>query len=424
MGTDEENKELRCMVLSSTHPLILEYLPEQFRWLWEDRHALRRMAEQEREHFLLFSDLAENQYILPLEEFFSNGLLTPTTPTSNTAFLCLRSEKGLYVLFLAQTENQEVQQTLESVLAGLKNLYPFSPDPELEEQISALLVRAQSLKYPSRVGRLVNHHLQAVQPESELFQPQAQPTTASSQSARNPLDPLFWQDELKQMETWVRQLQATQFQEAYHTARARWKEARRILEEHSQAPLRLREMERVCLLFLQVGELVRRYFWQNTHVQPPQQVASHWISQVITQAINAAAESTQNQRLQRLAQGLKAALNELNETEQNAQAEQNPQTHQYLNLLKALGQDQYSLKDLTGVLSKALTLAVADRATAAQEKQPIEKGSLQECLQASIFLELSQFTQGDVDLLALHRAAVLLSHILYSRFFEPIPLPE
>ncbi|MGE3723911.1 MAG: hypothetical protein AB7I41_00055 [Candidatus Sericytochromatia bacterium] len=411
------------MVLSSTLPLILDYLPEKFRWLWEESHTLRRLAEHERAHFLLFSDLKQTQSILPLEEFFQSGLLNPNTETV-TAFLCLKSEKGIYVLFLAQTEKQEVEQTLENVLTALKKIYPFSPDPELESQISDLLLRAHSLKYPSRLGRLVNHHLQAVQPESDLFQPQDHGPLEAAHPPHNPLDPLFWQDELKQMETWVKQLQATQFQEAYHSARARWKEARRILEEHSQSSLRLRDTERVCLLFVQVGELVRHYFWQNNHIQNPQQVAANWICQVITQAINAAAESTQNQRLLRLAEGLKTALNELREAKLNPLPTNETQISQYLNLLKALGQDQYPLTDLLGVLAKALALAVADRATAAQEKQPIEKGSLQECLQASIFLELSQFTQGDIDLLALHRASVLLAQILYARFFEPIPLPK
>lgn len=411
------------MVLSASLPLVLDYLPQNFRWFWEEHHVVRRLAARESSHFLLFSDLKESQDILPLEEFFQSGLLNPG-PATGTAFLCLKGEKGIYVLFLAQTEKQEVQQTLENVLAALKKNHPFSPDPELENQISAMLLRAQSLKYPSRLGRLVNHHLQAVQPESELFQPQDHAAFEHLPSPQNPLDPLFWQDELKQMETWVKQLQATQFQEAYHSARARWKEARRILEEHSQSTLRLRETERVCLLFFQVGALVRQYFWHNNHIQNPEQVAANWICQVITQAINAAAQSTQNQRLLRLAQGLKTALSELNEAKINPLPENDLQINHYLSLLKALGQDQYSLKDLLGILAKALALAVADRASAAQEKQPLEKGSLQECLQASIFLELSQFTKGDIDLLALQRASALLAQTLYARFFAPLPLPD
>lgn len=423
MGADLSKGAFAYMVLSTSLPLVLDYLPQNFRWFWEEHHAVRRLAEKESTHFLLFSDLKASQEVLPLEEFFQSGLLNPG-PAAGTAFLCLKGEKGIYVLFLAQTEKQEVQQTLENVLAALKKNHPFSPDPELEYQISAMLLRAQSLKYPSRLGRLVNHHLQAVQPESELFQPQDHAAFEPISSPQNPLDPLFWQDELKQMETWVKQLQATQFQEAYHSARARWKEARRILEEHSQSTLRLRETERVCLLFVQVGTLVRHYFWHNNHIQNPEQVAANWICQVITQAINAAAQSTQNQRLLRLAQGLKTALSELNEAKLNPLPENDLQIDHYLNLLKALGQEQYSLKDLLGVLAKALALAVADRASAAQEKQPLEKGSLQECLQASIFLELSQFTQGDIDLLALQRASALLAQTLYARFFAPLPLPD
>ncbi|PIQ25016.1 hypothetical protein COW36_16315 [bacterium (Candidatus Blackallbacteria) CG17_big_fil_post_rev_8_21_14_2_50_48_46] len=410
------------MVLSSTRPLILDYLPENLRWHWEEHHEMRKLASQQQDHFLFFSDLEVAEQILALEEFFQLGFSRVGTELGSS-FLGLKSEKGYYILFLEQTGNQEVQHALEQLLEALQGKFPFSQDPELESLISALLVRVQSMKHRSRLARLVNHHLQAVQPESGLFQDQ-EGEFLPLHVNQNPLEPAFWEDELQRMEVWVKQLQQTQFQEAYHSARARWKEARRILEERKNDTLRLRDTERVSLLFVQVGELVRRYFWQNEQLQNSTKVAADWICQVITQAVNAAAETSQEARLLRMSKGLKAALLELNELGLGKILSDCSDGDNLLCILKALAQGEYPLPDLVGVLSKALSLAVAERSAAAQEQQPLEKGSLEECLQASIFLELSHFTQGDIDMLALHRASALLSRILYKRFFEPIPLAQ
>lgn len=40
------------MVLSSAHPLILEYLPEKQRQLWEENPELRRVTHRQEGHFL------------------------------------------------------------------------------------------------------------------------------------------------------------------------------------------------------------------------------------------------------------------------------------------------------------------------------------------------------------------------------------
>jgi hypothetical protein len=399
------------MVLSSTLPLILDYLPLNLRWPWEDRSEMRQLAQQQQAHFLLFSD---SEQIFALEEFLQAGF-SKTSPKMEASFLCLIGQKGCYILHLQETGIEELQSALLQQLETLRNLFPFSPDPDFESMISALLARVQSLQNPSRLSRLVNHHIQAVQPEYGLFQPQQAQSNLTQE--QNPLNPAFWQDEVQRMEVWVQQLQSTQYQDAYQSAKARWKEVRNILNECQQDSLRLRETERICLLFVQVGELVHQYFWHQEPNQNTRHIAENWISQVITQAItSAAAESPQDHRLQRLVQGLRTALNALKELDLS-QSEDS-----LVSIIKALTQEQYSHPDLVAVILKALTLAVADRAAAAQEKHPLEKGGLQECLQASILLEISQFTQGDIDLLALHRAAVLLAEILYSRFFEPIPL--
>lgn len=350
--------------------------------------------------------------MLPLEHFFAEGV--PELALKGPFFLCLRGAQGYYVIGLEQLQSEAIQQELETLLETLRKQYPFSQDPELESLLSQLLIRLQSMKHRSRLSRLVNHHLQTQVPEAELFQEQF---SLSPQRALHPLLPEFWQDELQRMEVWVHQLEQADFRSAYQKAHACWEEVKCILRARQDDVLKLREAERICLLYIQSGDLVRRYFWKNNQIQKTAMVAADWMIQVIAQAVSAAAQTSQEYRLLRLERGLWHSVAELREMALNEGMLSSSNYQELLKILRALAQGQYPLSELLAVVSKALALAVAERAAAAQEKQPLERGSLRECLQASIYLELAQFTEGDVDMLALHRAAGLLADCLYDRFF-------